>query len=86
MLTLLVNTMPSMHYYASVSCMCVQEFIKGMTVLKVDTVEKLKALLPSLDPGFMDTATFRELYRRVTLYHVNTMLYLNRCTSIDTYV
>jgi hypothetical protein len=41
--------------------------MKGMTALKVDTVDKLKALLPSLDPGFMDSATFRELYRQVTL-------------------
>jgi hypothetical protein len=36
-----------------------------MTREGVDSVERLKRLLPALDPGFMDHAQFKEFYRSV---------------------
>ncbi|KAG5182380.1 Cullin binding-domain-containing protein [Tribonema minus] len=42
-----------------------EEFVKGMTELRVDSVERLKQVLPSLDPGFMGQYEFRDFYRFV---------------------
>jgi hypothetical protein len=39
-----------------------------MFKLGVDSVEKITALLPSLDPGFMEHSSFREFYRFVFLF------------------
>lgn len=37
----------------------------GMTKLNAESIEKLKALLPTLDPGFMVHTEFRDFYRFV---------------------
>lgn len=35
------------------------EFMKGFQTLQASSVDKLKTLLPSFDPGFLDRAVFR---------------------------
>jgi hypothetical protein len=43
-----------------------KEFENGMVnVLRVDSVEGLRALLPSFDPGFLDTREFRDFHHFV---------------------
>lgn len=39
------------------------EFIEGCTKLHVDSIDKFKMLLPSLDTGFMEDSEFREFYK-----------------------
>jgi hypothetical protein len=43
-----------------------KEFINGMTnVFKKDSVDGLKSILSSLDPGFLERVPFRDFYRFV---------------------
>ena len=43
-----------------------KEFTTGMvTVFKKDSIEGLKAILSSLDPGFLERAPFRDFYKFV---------------------
>lgn len=39
------------------------EWIEGCTALQVDSMEKLKETLPSLDTGFLDQAEFKDFYK-----------------------
>lgn len=36
-----------------------EEFVRGMVNLRKDSYDGLRALLPSLDPGFLDKSEFR---------------------------
>ena len=62
-----------------------KEFTIGMTsVFKKDSVEGLKSILTSLDPGFLEKAPFRDFYRFVfqfsregALYPVNLLLFFS---------
>mmetsp|Transcript_11913 Transcript_11913/g.22307 ORF Transcript_11913/g.22307 Transcript_11913/m.22307 type:complete len:294 (+) Transcript_11913:384-1265(+) len=40
-----------------------QEWVDGCRRLRVDSLEKLKALLPSLELGFMEAVEFREFFK-----------------------
>jgi hypothetical protein len=40
-----------------------EEWMAGCQKLKVDSVDKLNALLPSLDTGFLDRTDFRDFYK-----------------------
>ena len=40
-----------------------EEWMAGCQKLKVDSIEKLTALLPSLDTGFLDRTDFRDFYK-----------------------
>jgi len=40
-----------------------EEWMAGCKKLQVDSIEKFKALLPSLDTGFLDRAEFRDFYK-----------------------
>lgn len=40
-----------------------EEWMSGCQKLQVDSVEKVKALLPSLDTGFLDRSEFRDFYK-----------------------
>jgi hypothetical protein len=43
-----------------------KEFTVGMTnIFKKDSIEGLKTVLPSLDPGFLERAPFRDFYKFV---------------------
>lgn len=44
------------------------EFEEGCESLGLDSVEKIKALMPSLDPGFLEHKVFREFFRFVFLF------------------
>ena len=39
------------------------EWIKGCKTLRVDSIDKLKALLPSLELGFMERSDFRDFFK-----------------------
>lgn len=39
------------------------EWVSGCTYLQVDTWDKLRALLPSLDTGFLDASEFRDFFK-----------------------
>jgi len=41
------------------------EFIAGCEKMNASSIEELTALLPTLDPGFLDRAEFREFYKYV---------------------
>ena len=40
-----------------------EEWMSGCHKLQVDSLEKFKALLPSLDTGFLDRTDFRDFYK-----------------------
>jgi hypothetical protein len=40
-----------------------QEWVDGCRRLRVDNLDKLKALLPSLELGFMEALEFREFFK-----------------------
>mmetsp|Transcript_21209 Transcript_21209/g.59043 ORF Transcript_21209/g.59043 Transcript_21209/m.59043 type:complete len:218 (-) Transcript_21209:325-978(-) len=40
-----------------------QEWEDGCEKLRTDSIEKFKEVLPSLDPGFMDRAEFKDFYK-----------------------
>jgi hypothetical protein len=40
-----------------------EEWMQGCNKLQVDTVDKFKALLPSLDTGFLEQAEFKDFYK-----------------------
>mmetsp|Transcript_35426 Transcript_35426/g.72203 ORF Transcript_35426/g.72203 Transcript_35426/m.72203 type:complete len:217 (+) Transcript_35426:3-653(+) len=40
-----------------------REFREGMTAMGIDSLQKLKDLIPSFDPGFMEHKEFSEFYR-----------------------
>lgn len=40
-----------------------QEFVKACVELKLDSLDKFKELLPSLDPGFLERREFKEFYK-----------------------
>mmetsp|Transcript_9610 Transcript_9610/g.23293 ORF Transcript_9610/g.23293 Transcript_9610/m.23293 type:complete len:234 (+) Transcript_9610:188-889(+) len=40
-----------------------EEFMGGCNNLEIDTIEKLKSLLPSLDTGFLDQDEFKSFYK-----------------------
>ena len=40
-----------------------EEWISGCQTLQVDSIDKFKALLPSLDVGFLDQTEFRDFYK-----------------------
>ena len=42
-----------------------KEFTTGMLALSMDSLEGLKTILPSLDPGFLERAEFRSFYKFV---------------------
>jgi len=43
-----------------------KEFVNGMSnVLRKDSIEGIQALLPSLDPGFLERPEFRDFYKFV---------------------
>lgn len=39
------------------------EWMAGCAKLNIVSIDSIKSLLPSLDPGFMDQMEFRELYK-----------------------
>lgn len=39
------------------------EWIKGCKTLRVDSIDKMKALLPSLELGFMERSEFRDFFK-----------------------
>jgi len=39
------------------------EWIQGCTKLQVDSIDKIKALLPSLDTGFLDQTEFKDFFK-----------------------
>jgi hypothetical protein len=39
------------------------EWLAGCAKLNIVSIDSIKSLLPSLDPGFMDQTEFRELYK-----------------------
>lgn len=49
------------------------EWIAGCSALNIQSVESLKSLLPSLDPGFMNHNQFRELYKVRDRYGLFTL-------------
>jgi DCN1-like protein 1/2 len=40
-----------------------EEWISGCQTLQVDSIDKFKELLPSLDLGFLDQTDFRDFYK-----------------------
>jgi hypothetical protein len=40
-----------------------EEFLSGCNRLQVDSIDKLQALVPSLDTGFLDEVDFKEFYK-----------------------
>lgn len=60
-----------------------EEFTTGCTLLQIDSMAKLKALIPSLDLGFMDQAEFKDFYKvrayacvQVCVYGINSLVFL----------
>lgn len=45
------------------------EFVKGFQTLQASSVDKLKTLLPSFDPGFLDRTEFRGAHGLVLLFY-----------------
>jgi hypothetical protein len=41
----------------------IDEWMAGCAKLNIVSIDSIKSLLPSLDPGFMDQTEFRELYK-----------------------
>lgn len=62
-----------------------REFTTGMlTVFKKDSIEGIKSVLSSLDPGFLERAPFRDFYRYVFQFsREGEQTYI--CSLIDTY-
>lgn len=46
-------------------CISKTEFTKGMKDLRARSIADLKAKIPSMDPGFLETKDFREFYKFV---------------------
>mmetsp|Transcript_11568 Transcript_11568/g.24402 ORF Transcript_11568/g.24402 Transcript_11568/m.24402 type:complete len:270 (+) Transcript_11568:227-1036(+) len=42
---------------------CKEEWMQGCNNLRVDSIDKFKALLPSLDIGFLDREDFKDFYK-----------------------
>jgi len=40
-----------------------EEWVKGCVDLDIDSVQKIKAMLPGLDPGFLEREDFKEFYK-----------------------
>lgn len=70
------------------------EFLKGCQTLQVSSVDKMKALLPALDPGFLDRSEFRgtepiyvngrmELKRLHFIYYASHLFMLQTFTSLS---
>ena len=60
-----------------------KEFTTGMlTVLKKDSIEGIKSVLSSLDPGFLERAPFRDFYRYVFQFsREGELVYLSSTTG-----
>lgn len=56
------------------------EWISGCTTLQLDHIDKIRALVPGLDPGFMERTEFRNFYK-VSISERYSTLHYQSCNN-----
>lgn len=62
-----------------------EEWISGCQKIEADSLDRFRALLPSLDLGFMERSDFRDFFKVSCLYQVHTPWHSLSCWSVRLY-